>query len=110
MESMTCPRCGAEMDERNLGEATVDQCPEGHGVFLSRADLGVLIEAETDWHRNAGQHTAPMPRITADMTRPAVAPARFPRVGGDAVQLAPLAPTAPELRCPGTSRCWRRAR
>ena len=30
----------------------------------------VLIEAETDWHRNAGQHTAPMPRITADMTAP----------------------------------------
>ena len=39
-------------------------------AHLSRADLGVLVEAETDWHRNAGQHTAPMPRITADMTAP----------------------------------------
>ena len=46
----------------------VSECPEGHGVFLARADLGALIEAETDWHRNAGQHTAPLPRITADMT------------------------------------------
>jgi uncharacterized protein len=70
MESMTCPRCGVEMDERTLGEATVSACPEGHGVFLARADLGILIEAENDWHRNAGQHTAPMPRITADMTAP----------------------------------------
>jgi hypothetical protein len=58
------------MDERSLGEATVSQCPDGHGVFLSRADLGVLVEAENDWHRNAGQHTAPLPRITPDMEPP----------------------------------------
>ena len=70
MESMTCPRCSSEMTERTLGQATVSQCPEGHGVFLSRADLGTLIESEGDWHRNVGQHTAPMPRITADMTAP----------------------------------------
>ena len=25
---------------------------------------------ESGWHRNAGQHTAPMPRITADMSAP----------------------------------------
>ena len=53
-----------------LGEAAVNACPEGHGVFLARADLGALTEAENDWHRLAGQHTAPMPRITADMTAP----------------------------------------
>ncbi len=70
MESLTCPRCGAAMQERTLGAASVGQCPDGHGVFLSRADLGVLVEAENDWHVNAGQHTAPMPRITADMTAP----------------------------------------
>ena len=29
------------MDERSLGEATVHRCPEGHGVFVSRADLGI---------------------------------------------------------------------
>ena len=50
--------------------ASVSQCPSGHGVFLARADLGALAEAETDWHRNAGQHTAPLPRITPDMTAP----------------------------------------
>ena len=40
---MTCPRCGVEMDQRTLGEATVSSCPEGHGVFLARADLGMLV-------------------------------------------------------------------
>ena len=70
MESMTCPRCDAEMTERVVGQATVSQCPDGHGVFLARADLGTLIESEDDWHRNAGQHTAPLPRITAEMTAP----------------------------------------
>ncbi len=46
IENLTSvPRCGAEMQERALGAATVAQCPDGHGVFLSRADLGVLVEA-----------------------------------------------------------------
>lgn len=54
----------------SLGEGTVHACPDGHGVFLARADLGALVEAENTWHRHAGQHTAPMPRITPDMTAP----------------------------------------
>lgn len=70
MESMDCPRCGAEMQQRSLTTATVQQCPDGHGVFLPRSELGALVEAETDWHRHAGQHTAPLPRITPDMTAP----------------------------------------
>jgi hypothetical protein len=57
------------------GEGEVAACPDGHGVFLAKADLGALIEAESDWHRHAGQHTAPMPRITADMTAPPAAKA-----------------------------------
>jgi Zn-finger nucleic acid-binding protein len=74
METLTCPRCGAEMVSRalssSLGEGEISSCPDGHGVFLARADLGALIESESDWHRHAGQHTAPMPRITADMVAP----------------------------------------
>ena len=58
------------MVSETLGDGELNQCPDGHGVFLSRADLGSLIEAELDWHRHSGQHTAPMPRITADMTAP----------------------------------------
>ena len=64
------------MVPQTLGDGEVNQCPDGHGVFLARGDLGSLIEAEIDWHRHAGQHTAPMPRITADMEAPA--PARSP--------------------------------
>lgn len=70
METLTCPRCGADMTSRALGDGEVQQCPDGHGVFLSRADLGTLIEAENDWHRHAGQHTAPLPKITEGMTAP----------------------------------------
>ena len=58
------------METRALGSGQVSVCPEGHGVFLDRAELGNLIEAETDWHNNASQHTAPMPRITSDMSAP----------------------------------------
>jgi uncharacterized protein len=73
-ESLSCPRCGAGMTTRPIGSAheggEVAQCPDGHGVFLSRADLGALVEAEVEWHRHAGQHTTPMPRITPEMTAP----------------------------------------
>ncbi len=74
MDGLTCPRCGAEMTERRFADAFVNQCPDGHGVFLARADLGALAEAETDWHERAVQDTAQLPRITGDMTSPPVAP------------------------------------
>ena len=90
---MTCPRCGAEMESRSLssagGDAEVHRCPEGHGVFLSRADLGALSESESDWHRHTGQHTAPMPRITADMGVDVVEHALRPIYG----------PTSKEMPC-----------
>ena len=88
MENLTCPRCGAEMVTRTLagsaGEGDVSQCPEGHGVFLSRADLGSLIEAENDWHRNATQQTAPIPKITQFRTTPTrrrITEAKIARLG-----------------------------
>ena len=59
------------MDTRQLGEAAVSRCTGCSGIFLERADLGNLVEAENDWHRNVGaHHTEPLPRITADMTAP----------------------------------------
>ncbi len=67
---MTCPRCSAELVERSISGVTVHQCPDGHGVFLERAELGALIEGEGEWHRSSGHHTQPMPRITADMEVP----------------------------------------
>jgi Zn-finger nucleic acid-binding protein len=68
--ALDCPVCGKTMESRTLGDGEVNGCPDGHGVFLRRADLGSLVEAEQDWHRHAGQHTMPMPRITSDMTAP----------------------------------------
>ena len=75
---LSCPVCETTMETKALGDGQVHSCPRGHGVFLRRADLGSLVEAEQDWHRHAGQHTMPMPKITADMTAPpaAKAPAR----------------------------------
>jgi Zn-finger nucleic acid-binding protein len=72
METLACPVCNEEMDSRALGDADIHQCPAGHGVFLRRADLGTLADAERAWHQHAGHHTMPMPRITADMAAPPV--------------------------------------
>ena len=71
----TAPCAERPWTSRALGDGEVNACPEGHGVFLRRADLGSLVESEQDWHRHAGQHTMPMPRITADMTAPPTAKA-----------------------------------
>ncbi|HSJ22201.1 MAG TPA: zf-TFIIB domain-containing protein [Nocardioidaceae bacterium] len=68
---MTCPKCGSKMETRTLGNAEVSRCTSCSGIFLERADLGNLVEAENDWHANVGTyHTEPLPRITADMTAP----------------------------------------
>jgi len=72
---MTCPQCGSPMADRFLGDVTVHQCTSCQGVFLERADLGNLIDAENDYHRDSGgPMTQPLPRITAEMTAPPPAP------------------------------------
>ncbi len=67
---MTCPKDGSAMTGRMFGDATVNKCGSCGGIFLDRADLGNLVEAENDWHQHSGPKTAPIPRITADMTAP----------------------------------------
>jgi len=69
-EVRVCPQCGTEMNARPLGSGHLWSCPQGHGVFLARIDLGSLVESETDWHRLASQGTMPIPRITAEMEAP----------------------------------------
>ena len=71
MDEMNCPKCGSTMESRRLGNADVARCTSCDGIFLERADLGNLVEAENDWHAGAGTyHTEPLPRITAAMTAP----------------------------------------
>ena len=71
---MTCPQCQASMAERTFGHVTVNRCVRCDGVFLARADLGALIEAETDWHAHQSANTAQLPRITGDTPPPPPAP------------------------------------
>jgi Zn-finger nucleic acid-binding protein len=74
MDEMTCPKCSGTMVERSHGRVRVRQCESCRGVFLDRADLGSLIEAENDWHANRSADTAQLPRITADMKAPPATP------------------------------------
>ena len=71
-DTMTCPKGHGEMASKTKGDVTVHQCPQCSGIFLERADLWNLVDAENDWHasRDAGPVTQPLPRITADMTAP----------------------------------------
>lgn len=62
------------MAERRYGHATVRRCEQCSGLFLARADLGALIEAENDWHAHRSADTAALPRITSDMTSAPVLP------------------------------------
>jgi hypothetical protein len=63
------------MAERRYGHATVRRCEDCAGLFLARADLGALIEAENDWHAHQSANTAALPRITPDMTSAPAVPA-----------------------------------
>ncbi len=71
---MSCPKCDSTMNTRTLGGVTISQCSSCNGIFLDRADLGNLIEAENDWHMHSGPKTEPLPRITATMTAPPPGP------------------------------------
>ncbi len=72
---MTCPQCQSAMDDapprRRHGAPVLRRAS---GIFLERADLGNLIEAENDWHRDSGPMTQPLPRITAGHDRAAAGP------------------------------------
>ena len=77
MGETNCPNCGSTMERRQLRELQVLRCTSCSGIFLDRADMGLLSDLESDWHRGAGHHTEPLPRITADMVAPP--PAGRPR-------------------------------
>lgn len=70
MDEMTCPQCQEVMRTHQLGDLQVARCTGCSGVFLDRAELGILSEAESDWHRSAATPTEPVPRITAGMDAP----------------------------------------
>lgn len=69
---MVCPKCDGPMTERLHGGVPRARCEQCGGVFLDRADLADLVEAENDWHAASGPQTAPLPRITPGMPAPPV--------------------------------------
>jgi Zn-finger nucleic acid-binding protein len=75
MEAMICPKCQGRMLSHQLRDFPVHKCTDCGGIFLERADLGALSEAENDWHINSGPQTTPLPRITEDMKMPPPPPA-----------------------------------
>ena len=70
VEEMRCPRCAGSMEPHAVGDVRVSRCTGCGGVFLDRSELGLLSEAENDWHRGAHSQTEPVPRITPGMTAP----------------------------------------
>ncbi|MGI8434476.1 MAG: zf-TFIIB domain-containing protein [Nocardioidaceae bacterium] len=70
MDPMTCPQCGEDMSTHQRGGISVAQCSSCEGIFVSRADLGLAIEQENEWHVSSGPTTQPIPRITPGMTPP----------------------------------------
>ena len=73
---MTCPKCQGVMKPHTYGAVSARRCESCEGLFLDRADLGVLVEAETDWHAHQSANTATLPRITEFSTPPPPAPPR----------------------------------
>jgi uncharacterized protein len=53
-DSMTCPKCGAEMRTHRRNGVTIEQCRKCHGIFLDRGELEQLIGRETSFFGRDG--------------------------------------------------------
>jgi len=62
------------MAVQDRGGVSVLQCATCQGLFISRAELGLLIEQENDWHVSSGPTTQPIPRILPGMSAPPAPP------------------------------------
>jgi uncharacterized protein len=76
VDELTCPNCQGTVVPRTSGHVSVRRCDGCDGVFIERAALGALVEAENDWHAHQSANTAALPRITADMSSPPVTQSR----------------------------------
>ena len=43
---MRCPRCGAQLEERAMGDVRVDVCPECGGTWLDKGELELIAATE----------------------------------------------------------------
>lgn len=49
MNTMTCPKCRAEMRSYERNGVTIEQCTDCRGIFLDRGELEHLTAAEAKW-------------------------------------------------------------
>ena len=69
-DAMICPQCGGQMSKHRVSDVEVARCGSCRGIFLARTEIGLLSEAENDWHRGSSPHTEPVPRITPGASPP----------------------------------------
>jgi uncharacterized protein len=41
-----CPRCGADLKEREFHHMKIDECPECHGVWLDKGEMDMLTHVD----------------------------------------------------------------
>lgn len=44
---MKCPKCGADLKEREFHRVKIDVCTECHGVFLDAGELDLIARIDT---------------------------------------------------------------
>ena len=44
---MKCPKCGADLKEREFHNVKIDVCTECHGVFLDAGELDLIARIDT---------------------------------------------------------------
>lgn len=72
---MTCPACQGTLRSSSVADVEIGRCEGCRAIFVPRNALGALTEGEIDFHAGGGGWaTAPLPRITEDMTAPPPAP------------------------------------
>jgi hypothetical protein len=45
---MRCPECGALLQQTEHHDVTIEQCPEGHGLWLTESQMHALARRERD--------------------------------------------------------------
>ena len=44
---MKCPKCGADLGEKEIGQVKIDVCPECDGVWLDKGEIELLRHVDT---------------------------------------------------------------
>ncbi len=68
---MKCPRCGADLQERDVGSVKADVCPECHGLWLDQGEIDLIQQLHQLEAAHRAQHhptgPGPVSRIMQDI-------------------------------------------